>query len=314
MPSTVRRLTEQERAERRERDRQYARQAVEALRSSDGWKQWLRTRAAFHTYSLGNQLLIAMQHPTASAVAGFRAWRKLGYCVRKGQKGIRIWAPCPPTARQLETWKNNGAKAEERPRTYFKLTSVFAQDQVEELPPPSQPAPIECPIRELAGDDLAPAVPPLLDLAGEIGSSVQFAAVGGGARGFYEPATKRIVIERDMAANQQVATLCHELAHALVRAERDGDDPVLCYASEELIAESVAYTCIRSLGVDADAKSIPYLAAWAERTDLTAIEQCAALIDRLARRIETALDAALAAEMNHSGADIATARSAQVSG
>lgn len=48
-----RRLTEQERAERRERDRdrEYALQAVEQLRSSDGWQQWLRTRASFHTYT-----------------------------------------------------------------------------------------------------------------------------------------------------------------------------------------------------------------------------------------------------------------------
>ena len=109
--STSHRPSDQERAERRARDREYAQQAVERLRSSDGWQQWLRTRAVFHAYSLGNQLLIAMQHPTATQVAGFRAWLKLGYCVRKGEKGIRIWAPCPPTARQLETWCQNGSAA-----------------------------------------------------------------------------------------------------------------------------------------------------------------------------------------------------------
>jgi hypothetical protein len=54
-------LTDEERAERRERDREYARQAVERLRSSEGWRAWLTTRATFHGYSLGNQLLIAMQ-------------------------------------------------------------------------------------------------------------------------------------------------------------------------------------------------------------------------------------------------------------
>ena len=56
-----RQLTDDERAERRERDREYARKAVEQLRSSEGWKAWLTTRATFHRYSLGNQLLIAMQ-------------------------------------------------------------------------------------------------------------------------------------------------------------------------------------------------------------------------------------------------------------
>jgi antirestriction protein ArdC len=294
--STSHRPTEQERAERRARDREYAQQAVEQLRSSNGWQQWLHTRAVFHSYSLGNQLLIAMQHPTATQVAGFRAWLKLGYCVRKGEKGIRIWAPCPPTARQLETWRQNGSNADERPRTFFKLTAVFAQDQVQELPPPAVPAPFECPIRELGGDDLGPTLPRLIALGAEIGSIVGFATIPGGARGFYELDTKRIVIEQAMSANQQVATLVHELAHSLLRADHQEDDPALDYASEELVVESVAFTCVRSLGIEADATSIPYLAAWAERADLKVIERTAGLIDRLARRLETALHATAAQE------------------
>jgi antirestriction protein ArdC len=289
MPAkTQTRLTEDQRAERRARDREYAQRAVEQLRSSDGWQQWLRTRATFHTYSFGNQLLIAMQHPTAERVAGFRAWLKLGYCVRKGETGIRIWAPCPPTREQLEAWKANGSKPEERPRTFFKLSAVFAQDQIVELPPPAVPVPISCPLRELEGDDLAGVLPRLIELGAQIGSSVTFAAIRGG-RGYYELDSKQIVIEADMSANQQVATLCHELAHALVRAERQAGDPVLDYAGEELIVESIAFTCVRSLGIDADAKSIPYIASWAEQTDLNVIEQAAGLIDRLARRIEAAL-------------------------
>jgi antirestriction protein ArdC len=282
-------LTEQERAERRERDREYAQKAVEQLRESAGWQQWLRTRASFRTYSLGNQMLIAMQHPTAERVAGFRAWLKLGYCVRKGETSIRIWAPCPPTRKQIETWERNGSKPGERPRTFFKLSAVFAQDQVAELPPPAKPVPLEAPLRELEGDDLAEVLPRLIELGTALGSAVKLAPIAGGARGVFEPATKRIMVESEMAANQQVATLCHELAHALVRAEREDGDPVLAYASEELVAESVAFTCVRSLGIESDSKSIPYLASWAEQTDLKVLEQYAGLIDRLARRIEAAL-------------------------
>ena len=85
-------LTEEERAQKRAADREYVQQAVEALRTSDGWRRWLATRAVFHRYSLTNQLLIAMQRPTASRVAGFRKWLQLGYCVSKGEKAIRIWA------------------------------------------------------------------------------------------------------------------------------------------------------------------------------------------------------------------------------
>ena len=120
-----RQLTDEERAERRERDREYARQAVERLRSSQGWQAWLTTRGRFHSYSLGNQLLIAMQRPTATRVAGFKSWLQLGYCVSRGEKAIRIWAPCPPSSKQLERWQQNGADPGNRPRTFFKLAAVF---------------------------------------------------------------------------------------------------------------------------------------------------------------------------------------------
>jgi hypothetical protein len=125
-------LSDQERAERRHADRQYAQEAVERLCSSKGWQQWLATRRHFHDYSLGNQLLIAMARPSATRVAGFRAWLKLGYAVQKrpgdvadGRWAIRIWAPCPPSQKQIERWLKSGADLAERPRTYFKLVPVF---------------------------------------------------------------------------------------------------------------------------------------------------------------------------------------------
>jgi hypothetical protein len=58
--STRTRLTDAERAERRRADRAFARQAVEQLRSSEGWRRWLISRRHFHSYSLANQLLVAM--------------------------------------------------------------------------------------------------------------------------------------------------------------------------------------------------------------------------------------------------------------
>lgn len=84
-----RRLSEQKRAERRERDRERAREATEALLTSDGWQRWVRARAVFHSYSLQNTLLLAYQCAargiTPTRVGGFRAWLKLGRCVRKGR-------------------------------------------------------------------------------------------------------------------------------------------------------------------------------------------------------------------------------------
>ena len=70
MPRVQKPLTEQERAERRRADREFARQAVERLRNSEGWQAWLATRRHFHGYSLTNQLLIAMQHPRRHPCCG----------------------------------------------------------------------------------------------------------------------------------------------------------------------------------------------------------------------------------------------------
>ena len=62
---------------------------------SDAYKAYLKYMSKFHNYSLNNTLLIALQRPDASLVAGYQAWKKdHGRQVRKGEKGIKIIAPC----------------------------------------------------------------------------------------------------------------------------------------------------------------------------------------------------------------------------
>ena len=287
--TTPRKLSDEERAERRRADREYARQAVEQLRTSEGWQRWLATRRDFHSYSLSNQLLIAMARPTATRVAGFRKWLDLGYAVQRGEHAIKIWAPCPPSRKQLERWQHEGAHPDRRPRTYFKLVPVFTQDQVAPLPPPSTPQPLEPPIHDVTGDELAHAIPKLDALAAEIGCAVREEPMTGGCHGYYEIDTGRIAIDTRLSANGKVKTRCHELAHALIRRERQESDPELDRASEELVVESVAFTCVGALGIRADGYCVPYLASWAEEADLAVLEQTAALIDRLASRIESAI-------------------------
>lgn len=278
-------LTDEQRAERRQLERQRMAAAVEELRSSDGWQRWLTTRSRFHRYSFGNQLLIASQNPDATRVAGFRKWLELGYCVRKGQHALYIWAPCPPSKKQLEEARENG---EDAPQTFFKMTAVFGQDQVDELPPPSVPQPIAPPITQVQGDELAPVWGPLVKLGADIGSEVSRDWTGQ-AGGYYEPATKRIVIDETASANGQVKTLIHELAHALVRADHRSGDPTLTYAQEELVVESIACSVTGTLGLDTSGYSVPYLTTWSTNTALEILEQTAKLINRLASRIEDAI-------------------------
>jgi antirestriction protein ArdC len=167
-------LTEAERAERRKHEQELTERAVAQLRSSDGWQRWLtvRARVGLRRYSVGNQLLIALQDPTATQVAGFRAWLKLGYCVRRGSTShIRVWAPCPPSKRKLQAWRDAGADPAQRPRTHFRLEAVFSQAQVDPLPPPAEPAALQPPFAPLEGDTLAWAREPLRQLADELGYS-----------------------------------------------------------------------------------------------------------------------------------------------
>src|SRR4051794_10625565 len=187
-------LTDAERSERREADRQKAREAVEALKTSDGWTRWLALRRRFHAYSLANQLLIALQKPDATRVAGFRAWLKLGYCVRRGERALRIWVPIPPLQRALEEWKADGEKDATRPRTYFKLGPVFDRSQVGPLPPPTDPIPLDPPIAPVEGEDLAWAFAPLVGLAGRIGAAVALEPLPEEIGGYFGSKARRIAV------------------------------------------------------------------------------------------------------------------------
>ena len=282
--------TDDERAERRAAEREQMREAVEAPRTSEGWQRWLKVRRHFHTYSFHNQLMIAMQCPEATRVAGFRKWLEIGYAVRKGEKAIRIWAPCPPSKRQTERWRKEGSKPDEKPRTWFRLVPVFDASQIAVSPGfPGDPLPLEPPHEPLAGDGLADCLPALVEFADSLELEVSVEPIPGAAAGYHEPATGRIVIEgvgEGFSANAQVSVLVHELAHALVRIDRRDEDPKLDYASEEVVVESVAYSVCASLGLDSSGSAVPYVAGWAEGVEGDPVEDYACLIDRLARRVE----------------------------
>lgn len=290
--STRRRLSESERAQRRAQDRELSIRAVAQLRTSAGWQAWLRVRArtGLRRYSLHNQLLIALQDPEATRVAGFRAWLTLGYCVRAGEHArIRVWARCEPSKKRLQAWRDAGAAPADRPRAFYRLEPVFDRAQVDPLPAPATPAPLDPPIAPIDGDTLAWAIPELNSFAASISVTVENEAMRESCDGYYHPAERRIAINPQVAVNQQAAALAHELAHALVRLDRRPDDPALDYATEELVAESVAFTVCGFLGLDTVGNSVPYLAVWSEHTADDAFERIAGLIDRLARRLEDAL-------------------------
>jgi antirestriction protein ArdC len=283
-------LTDEERQARREADRERTREAVERLRGSDGWQRWLDLRHRFHHYSLTNQLLIATAMPGATRVAGFKAWLRLGYCVRRGERAvIRIWMPIPPSTKQLQAWRAGGGDPADRPRTRYKLGPVWDRSQVEPLPPPAKPAPLDPPITEPDGDTLAWTLPPLTRLVSELGCTLIYEEHPAGRGGSFTPSSRQISLNCANSVNHQVKTLIHELGHALVHLTDRGGSK-LSYAEEEIVVESVAFSVVGGLGIDTSGYSIPYLASWSnDAPDMGIVETCAALIDEHAKRIETAI-------------------------
>jgi antirestriction protein ArdC len=284
MPKT--RFRPDEREERRAHERELVRASIEQLRTSDGWQAYLNGRRRFSSYSWRNVLLIASQHATATQVAGFRKWLELGYAVRRGEKAIKIWARCAPGQQRMQAWRKAGADPDQMPRATYKLVSVFAQDQVAPLPPPARPVPFRAPIAEISGDSHQQLFADITRLAGEIGYTVCVCDTGP-ADGTCNRKTHEIKIAQRLSANDRLAAGIHELSHALVGADKH--PPKLTYAQEEVVVESIAWSCCQTVGLDTSANSIPYLTSWAESASLDVLEQTVELTARLSDRIEAVL-------------------------
>jgi hypothetical protein len=266
--------------ERRAADRDRIEHAARALLSSEGWQHWVqvRSRNGLARYSFGNQLLIALQNPDATYVAGFRAFLDLGRCVRKGERGIRIHAPMPP--RKKENDDEEGRQA-----VRFRSVAVFDVSQTDPLPD-AEPVALEPPAAPITGDSHAHLLPKLEVLAGELGYSVATEHVPGSAEGHCDAKRKRITIDADLPANARVRVLVHELAHA------QGID-YTTYTREraEVIVDTATIIACGSAGLDVTGDAIPYIAGWGEDGALDAVRGFAAEIDRVARRIEEAMTA-----------------------
>lgn len=279
-----RQLSEQGRAERRRQDRERVEQAARELLSSDGWARWVKTRAMFHSYSAGNCMLLAAQchqrgiEPTR--IAGFRTWLKLGRCVRKGEAALRILAPVTVKQQGAPT----GEEGDER-RVFFKTAFVFDVSQTDVLDG-AEPALLDAPRQPLTGDSHARLIAPLVAFAESLGYSVSFEAVAGSAGGWCDPANKRIVVDLGAPANAQLRTLIHETAHAL-----GIDYDRYSRAQAEVMVDTVTLLAASSVGLRVDGESIPYVAGWGEDGALEAVTEFAETIDRVARRIEDALQA-----------------------
>jgi antirestriction protein ArdC len=266
-------------------------EGVAALVTSDAWRAMLDTTARFHTYSLGNLLLIGLQAPHATRVAGFRTWQSLGRQVRKGEHGIAILAPCtyrpknPQSAEGAEGATSNDdptggaarSAADGRQVRGFRAVHVFDVAQTD-----GEPLPDVAPAL-LTGQ--APAG--LWDKLAEQVAAHGFTLERGdcrGANGYTDPATQVVRIRADVHDAQAVKTLAHELGHLECGHVLDLPTYLTCRGRCEIEAESVAYVVAASVGLDTSGYSFAYVAGWAGG-EVSIVRQTAETVTTAARTI-----------------------------
>ena len=278
-------------------------QGVKDIFTSEMYTTYLRTMAKFHNYSFNNTLLIAMQRPDATLVAGFNAWKnKFNRYVKKGEKGIQIIAPAPikevgerekiDKDTGLAVLNENGEPEMERveyviPR--FRLTTVFDISQTDGEPIPS----LE--VNELTASvkDYA-----LLTAAIEQVSPVpmRFDEIKGDAKGYYSDADKEICIQVGMGESQTIKTMIHEVAHAMLHnsdfMKQRGEEKDRL--TKETEAESIAFTVCSALGIDTSDYSFPYVASWASGKEMKELKDSMDTIRLTAADFLEKLEAAVA--------------------
>lgn len=252
-------------------------QGVKELFTSEKYTDYLKTMSQFYNYSFNNTLLIAMQKPDATLVAGYRAWQsKFNRHVKRGEKGIQIISPAPirqreevekldPDTREPMLKDNGQPETEEVeyviPR--FKVVSVFDVTQTDGEPLPS-----------LGADELTASVEnyELFMQAIEAVSPVpiRFDEIEGDSHGYYHNMEKEIVIKQGMSESQTMKTAIHEVAHAKLHdrelmAEQGIEKNQM---TREVEAESIAYTVCQHYGLDTSDYSFPYIAGWSSTVDM----------------------------------------------
>jgi antirestriction protein ArdC len=250
-------------------------EAVAQIADSETFAAWLRARATFHEYSFGNVCLIVSQRPDATQVAGYKTWQKLGRQVRRGERGIRILAPC--------VVKRETPEGEEAAKAlFFRTVSVFDVAQTDGAPLPEleyEPLEGDCP-------DLADF---LCGVANTAGLEVRRESLTDGMHGYLRRSERLIVVDTGCSGAMAAKVVAHELGHYFDPWLADRPHEYAAHRGDcEAVAESVAYVVAARFGLDAGTSAVGYVTAWTEGD--------ASRVRDLAERIDTAAAAILGRE------------------
>ena len=274
-------------------------QGVQAIFDSDRYKEFLTAMSKFHDYSLNNTILIAMQG--GNLVMGFRQWEKeFDRHVKKGEKGIKIFAPAPYKVKKLvdkidpETRKpmldrEGKPIKEEKEITVpaFKVITVFDISQTEgkEFPDLSV-KPLLADVEQY--EDFFAA----LEKASPV--PIAFEQITNGANGYFSLTDKRIAIKEGVSELQAVKIAIHEIAHAKLHDVDLNAPPEeqnrVDRRSREVQAESVAYTVCQHFGLDTSDYSFGYVAGWSSGKEMTELKASLETIQATAKELITEIE------------------------
>jgi hypothetical protein len=231
-------------------------EGVQTLTTSEGWRRMLDMASKLHRYSANNLLLIMLQRPEASAVAGYRTWQQLGRQVRRGSEAIWVLGP---VKYKIETENEATGEVSQRMQLRgFKPVPVFA---IEDTDGPELPAPAE-----LSGDAPATLWDGLTSVLNEQGYTVERVEIPGGAKGDTDPLTKVVRIDARLHPMEALAVLFHEHHHVALghmeRIEEYRANHANARGVMETEAESATYVAMSALGFDTGNWSIEYVAGW----------------------------------------------------
>ena len=233
---------------------------IDQVQSSSEFKKVLKFFSKFYNYSYQNSMLILMQKPEASFVAGYRQWqKKFDRHVKKGEKGIAILAPFTYKKEVKKSNLNSNAddeETEEVKRTYFNTVYVFDISQTEGDPVPELDMEIENSNKEL--------ISLLLDYTASQEIEVNFKTLSGSTDGYSRGG--EIVINDNANETEQASILVHELAHEHLHFSSERNSLNLSKEIIEMEAEAVAFVVMDYFNIES--KSDKYLALYKESYDL----------------------------------------------
>ena len=247
------------------------------------YQAYLRTMSHFHHYSVNNQMLIFSQCPHATLVAGYQKWQnQFSRHVLRGEKGISILAPTPykikvekekldPDTKLplLDADGNTITEEKEVQIPMFRPVKVFDVSQTDGKPLPER---VQSPVAELTGNvEHYEAFMEALRRVSPV--PIEMKPLSNDLDGFFSPSKQSITLRAGMSEVQTVCAAVHEIAHSKLHdyAKQPNSQPKDS-STEEIEAESIAYTVCAYFGIETSANSFGYVATWSKDKDLKAFK------------------------------------------